>query len=57
MTAQNETTPAYTLIDDLAVDLALDPNNPRRLYAAIWEVVRRPWTLVSGGQGSAALGP
>jgi photosystem II stability/assembly factor-like uncharacterized protein len=34
-----------------AVDLAMDPNNPRLLYAAIWPVVRLPWTLVSGGEG------
>ncbi|HEX9636787.1 MAG TPA: hypothetical protein VGB99_04595, partial [Acidobacteriota bacterium] len=35
-----------------AVDLALDPNNPRILYAATWEVVRRPWEAISGGEGS-----
>jgi photosystem II stability/assembly factor-like uncharacterized protein len=36
-----------------AVDLALDPTNPRVLFAATWEAVRKPWTLVSGGEGSA----
>jgi photosystem II stability/assembly factor-like uncharacterized protein len=35
-----------------AIDLSLDPTNPRVLYAATWEVVRKPWTLVSGGPGS-----
>jgi photosystem II stability/assembly factor-like uncharacterized protein len=35
-----------------AVDLALDPNNPRVLYAAIWQVVRKPWALTSGGEDS-----
>jgi photosystem II stability/assembly factor-like uncharacterized protein len=35
-----------------ACDLAMDPNNPRILYAAFWQVVRRPWELVSGGKGS-----
>jgi photosystem II stability/assembly factor-like uncharacterized protein len=35
-----------------AVDLAMDPNNPRILYAAIWQVVRKPWALVSGGPDS-----
>ncbi|RMF76942.1 MAG: glycosyl hydrolase [Acidobacteria bacterium] len=35
-----------------AVDLALDPTNPRILYAAFWEAVRLPWTMVSGGPGS-----
>jgi photosystem II stability/assembly factor-like uncharacterized protein len=36
-----------------ASDLAMDPNNPRTLYAAFWQVVRRPWELVSGGSGSS----
>ena len=35
-----------------AIDLAMDPNNPRILYAAFWEAVRRPHELVSGGEGS-----
>jgi photosystem II stability/assembly factor-like uncharacterized protein len=35
-----------------AVDLAVDPTNPRILYAAIWEAVRRPWTLEGGGEDS-----
>jgi photosystem II stability/assembly factor-like uncharacterized protein len=35
-----------------AVDLALDPSNPRVLYAAMWQAVRQPWTMVSGGPGS-----
>jgi photosystem II stability/assembly factor-like uncharacterized protein len=35
-----------------AVDLAMDPNNPRVLFAAMWEVERKPWTLISGGDGS-----
>jgi len=32
-----------------AVDLTMDENNPRVLYAAIWQVVRKPWTFESGG--------
>ena len=32
-----------------AIDLAMDDNNPRVLYAAIWQVVRKPWTFESGG--------
>ncbi len=36
-----------------AVDLAMDPNNPRVLYAAFWQVMRTPWSLESGGRGSA----
>ncbi|HLI09571.1 MAG TPA: hypothetical protein VKV40_23615 [Ktedonobacteraceae bacterium] len=35
-----------------ACDLAMDPNNPRILYAAFWEAIRRPHELVSGGEGS-----
>ncbi|MGE5232646.1 MAG: VPS10 domain-containing protein [Acidobacteriota bacterium] len=35
-----------------ACDLALDPTNPRVLYAAFWQVVRRPWTIDSGGPDS-----
>ncbi len=34
-----------------AVALALDPVNPRILYAGFWQAVRRPWELVSGGAG------
>ncbi|MCP3917381.1 MAG: glycosyl hydrolase [bacterium] len=35
-----------------AVDLALDPTNPRVLYACFWRVKRTPWSLESGGEGS-----
>jgi hypothetical protein len=28
----------------------MDPNNPRILYAAIWEAQRKPYTLISGGE-------
>lgn len=31
-----------------AMDVVLDPNNPRILYAAFWRVERKPWTLVDG---------
>ena len=36
-----------------AVDLTLDPNNPRVLYASTWRVQRTPYSLSSGGDGSA----
>ncbi len=36
-----------------AIDLVLDPNNPRVLYASFWEAIRRPWEMVSGGPGSS----
>ena len=35
-----------------AVDLVMDPTNPRILYAAMWRVLRTPWSLESGGEGS-----
>ena len=35
-----------------AIDLAMDPNNPRHLIATTWEAHRHFWTLSSGGQGS-----
>ncbi len=35
-----------------AVDLAIDPSNPRVIYAAFWQVSRKPWRLDSGGPGS-----
>ncbi|MDC7995076.1 VPS10 domain-containing protein [Altibacter sp. HG106] len=36
-----------------AVDLIMDPNNHRVLYAATWNVRRTPYSLSSGGDGSA----
>ena len=35
-----------------AADLAIDPDNPRTLYAALWQAGRTPWHLESGGPGS-----
>ena len=35
-----------------AVDLAMDPSNPRVLYAGFWQVSRKPWHFDSGGPGS-----
>jgi photosystem II stability/assembly factor-like uncharacterized protein len=35
-----------------AIDLAMDPTNPRILYAALWQVRRLPWGFESGGPGS-----
>ncbi|HEX6941681.1 MAG TPA: glycosyl hydrolase, partial [Gemmatimonadaceae bacterium] len=32
-----------------ASDLAMNPANPRVLYAAAWRAERKPWTLISGG--------
>ncbi|MBC2838475.1 glycosyl hydrolase [Robiginitalea sp. SC105] len=33
-------------------DLSLDVHNPNVLYAAMWEHLRKPWQVVSGGAGS-----
>ena len=36
-----------------AVDLQMDPTNPRILYAAMWNLDRTPYSLNSGGPGSS----
>ncbi len=36
-----------------AIDLILDPNNPRIIYASTWNARRTPYSLSSGGEGSA----
>ena len=36
-----------------AVELVMDPNNPRILYASTWRIRRTPYSLESGGTGSA----
>ena len=35
-----------------AVDLAMDPRNPRMLFAAFWQTRRNFWNISSGGPGS-----
>ncbi len=35
-----------------ASDLAMDPTNPRIVYAAFWDHQRTPWQIRSGGPGS-----
>lgn len=42
----------YTNEQAGAVDLAMDPTNPRILYATTWRVIRTPYSLESGGEGS-----
>ncbi|HKJ34136.1 MAG TPA: YCF48-related protein [Balneolales bacterium] len=34
------------------IDIEMDPNNPRVLFAAMWESFRKPWIMSSGGKGS-----
>ncbi len=33
-------------------DLVMDPSNPNKLFAAMWQHRRQPWTFTSGGPGS-----
>jgi photosystem II stability/assembly factor-like uncharacterized protein len=35
-----------------AICLVSDPNHPDLMYAAMWEAIRKPWGLSSGGPGS-----
>ncbi len=34
------------------IELSMDMNNPRIMYAAMWEGGRLPWKVISGGPGS-----
>ncbi len=36
-----------------AVDLSMDPHNPRVLFAAVWQAQRTPWSMTSGGPDSS----
>lgn len=38
--------------DTGASDVAIDPNNPRIIFAGFWQARRRPWEMTSGGPGS-----
>jgi photosystem II stability/assembly factor-like uncharacterized protein len=35
-----------------ASDLVIDPKNPDKLFASLWQFRRQPWTFHSGGPGS-----
>jgi photosystem II stability/assembly factor-like uncharacterized protein len=35
-----------------AIDIVMDPSNPRILFAATWQLIIRPWGRESGGPGS-----
>ncbi len=37
-------------------DLVIDPANPDKLFAAMWEYRRWPWFFRSGGPGSGLFG-
>ncbi|MCP4728114.1 MAG: hypothetical protein GY863_23950, partial [bacterium] len=35
-----------------ATDIVIDPDNPNKLFASMWEFRRWPWSFKSGGEGS-----
>ncbi len=35
-----------------AICLVMDPNHPGVMYATMWQAIRTPWGLISGGPGS-----
>jgi len=39
-------------VDTGASDVCFDPNNPRILFAGLWQARRKPWEFISGGPGS-----
>jgi photosystem II stability/assembly factor-like uncharacterized protein len=42
----------YTNDTTGCADLVIDPSNPNKLVAAMWQFRRTPWNLKSGGKGS-----
>ena len=42
----------YRSADAGAVEISMDPNNPRILFAAFWQTRRNFWNMSSGGPGS-----
>jgi photosystem II stability/assembly factor-like uncharacterized protein len=38
------------------VDLSMDPNNPRILFAGAWRAERKPWTMISGSEDGGIYG-
>lgn len=42
----------YTNDRSGCADLVVDPSNPKKLIAALWEYGRQPWFFTSGGSGS-----
>ncbi len=49
-----ETWEKILYVNDLTgcADLVVDPSNPNKLFAAMWEHKREPWFFNSGGEGS-----
>jgi len=42
----------YTNDSSGVADLVMDPSNPNKLFAAMWQHRRTPWSMMSGGRGS-----
>lgn len=42
----------YTNDTSGVADMIIDPSNPNKLFAAMWQHRRTPWSLSSGGSGS-----
>ncbi len=38
-----------------AIDVALNPENPDEIYAAMWRGERKPWTIISGADAEDGL--
>ena len=42
----------YTNESTGIADMVIDPSNPNKIIAAMWEFRRTPWSMYSGGEGS-----
>ncbi len=42
----------YTNDRSGVADMVMDPSNPKKIIAALWEYGRQPWRFTSGGPGS-----
>jgi photosystem II stability/assembly factor-like uncharacterized protein len=42
----------YVNLTTGCAELVIDPMNPLKLYASMWDYERKPWTFRSGGPGS-----
>ncbi|GDX49166.1 hypothetical protein LBMAG26_00250 [Bacteroidota bacterium] len=42
----------YVNLTTGCAELVIDPMNPLKLYASMWDYERKPWTFRSGGKGS-----
>ncbi len=42
----------YTNDTSGVADMIMDPKNPNKIFAAMWQHSRSPWSLNSGGEGS-----